>query len=164
MEKYHTIPTFKKYEITRSGVIRKKDSKRVKSQYVGSTGYNMVSLNDENGKSKPRRVHRLIAITFIPNPENKKYINHINGNKLDNRIENLEWCTMAENNQHGFETGLINNTGVNNGRAKLNPEKVKNIKHLLSDSNLSQQKIADIHNVSRSCILKIHLGKTWQHV
>ena len=164
MEKYHTIPTFKKYEITKDGVIRKKDSKRIKSQYVGSTGYSMVSLNNDNGISKPRRVHRLIAKTFISNPENKKYINHINGDKLDNRIENLEWCTMTENNQHGFKTGLINNTGTNNGMSILNPEKVKEIKRMLDEAVLSQQKIADKFGVSRSCILKINLGKTWAHI
>jgi len=163
MENFKTIPTFKKYEITRGGVIRKKDSKRVKSQYIGSTGYYMVSLNDDKGKSKPRRVHRLLAITFIPNHKGCKYINHKDGNKLNNDIPNLEWCTMYENNKHAFDSGLIDNTGVNNGMSKLNPEKVKEIKKLLSNSDLSQMQISKMYGVSRSCILKIHLGKTWKH-
>jgi DNA-binding NarL/FixJ family response regulator len=128
----------------------------------GSTGYYMVGLS-HNNKSNPKRVHRLIANAFIPNPNNKPQINHINGIKTDNSILNLEWCNHSENMEHAFRIGLANNTGEKNGMSKLNSSKVLEIKTMLVNG-LSQQKIANKFNVSRSCILKIHLGKTWVHI
>ncbi|MBP3931432.1 MAG: NUMOD4 motif-containing HNH endonuclease [Peptostreptococcaceae bacterium] len=68
-------------------------------------GYLKVSLY-KNGKSKGIKIHRLVAITFIPNPKNKTDINHINGIKSDNRVENLEWCTKGENLKHAYDIGL----------------------------------------------------------
>lgn len=69
-------------------------------------GYKIVALW-KNGEGKTRRVHRLIAVAFIPNPKNKPHINHLNGIVVDNRIENLEWCTHFENMQHAWRNGFI---------------------------------------------------------
>ncbi len=68
-------------------------------------GYLQVTLFDA-GRRKCALVHRLVAETFIPNPENKQTVNHKNGNKHDNAVENLEWATSAENNEHAVNTGL----------------------------------------------------------
>lgn len=159
---FSKIKGHERYEISKCGVIRNCKNLKIKSQYVGSTGYYMVSFS-YNNKSKPKRVHRLLADAFIANPKNKPQVNHINGIKTDNSLVNLEWCTPKENMDHAFKTGLANNTGVNNGMSKLNPTRVKSIKHALIKGE-SQQKIADRFGVSRSCILKIHLKKTWKHV
>ena len=66
-----------------------------------STGYMYVGLG-KNHKTHPKLVHRLVAETFIPNPENKREVNHKNGNRSDNRVENLEWCTRSENQIHSY--------------------------------------------------------------
>ena len=68
---------------------------------VNNRGYRSVSLN-----KKTKMVHRLVAEAFCPNPMNKPYVNHIDGNKQNNHYSNLEWCTTAENNQHARLTGL----------------------------------------------------------
>ena len=72
---------------------------------ISERGYCITVLSKE-AKSKKCFIHRLIAQAFIPNPENKLEINHINGIRHDNRIENLEWCTRKENMVHAFSTGL----------------------------------------------------------
>lgn len=72
---------------------------RIKPCVENRYGYYQVTLSKE-AKSRTLRVHRLVALAFIPNPDNKPYINHIDGNKKNNRVSNLEWCTASENNWH----------------------------------------------------------------
>lgn len=78
-------------------------------------GYKVVTLtNKENRKSIP--VHRLVALAYLPNPDGKKEINHIDGNKLNNNVENLEWSTAKENQLHKWKTGLAYTKRDSHGR------------------------------------------------
>jgi hypothetical protein len=82
--------------------------REVQPVYDKSCGYMIVTLTDaKENYRKNKRVHRLLAEAFIPNPENKAHVNHIDGNKLNIALENLEWATPAENTTHAKETGLL---------------------------------------------------------
>lgn len=81
----------------------------------------------KNGKAKMHYIHILVAKTFIPNPENKPEVNHISGDKTDNRVDNLAWVTPSENKRHAVEMGLVSR-GCDNGNSKLTADQVREIR------------------------------------
>lgn len=91
-------------------------------------------------------------------------VNHKDGNKLNNKLSNLEWTDHLGNMKHAFKTGLVNNTGTNNGMCKLNEDQVRLIKKRLSEG-ISQYKIAkEIGGISRSAVMNIKNRGQWSHV
>lgn len=107
---------------------------------------------------KMRALHRILAIHFIPNPQNKKFVNHKDGDKFNCDIDNLEWATSSENQIHSFASGLSKaRKGVENNMTKLSETEVIEIfGSVLSISGLSKK-----HNVHKTCIAFIKSGKTW---
>lgn len=96
------IPNFNNYYINKDGQVAKivNDKIRLLNDRTNAYGYRRVSMVNDQGERKDRYVHSILAKTFIPNPENKPQVNHINGNKADNKLENLEWVTSGENRAH----------------------------------------------------------------
>jgi len=124
--------------------------KVLKPGYNKKRGYYHVVLWPGN---KTYRVHTLVLTAFDKSKPYKMGCNHKNGIKTDNRFENLEWTTQSQNLKHAFRLGLSKQT-----RKKLNLNNIYKIKEFLKDGT-TQQKIADMFNVSQSIISKINLGK-----
>ena len=93
------------YTISIDGTVINTKTNIIKKAWLGKNGYYHVDLYDSN-KSTKIAVHRLLAIHFIPNPDNKRTVNHIDGNKQNNCLTNLEWATDSENIQHAYDTNL----------------------------------------------------------
>ena len=97
------------YSISNTGIVRSDRYNRVlkSNNYNTRTGKNDGYANLAI-KGKNYKIHRLLALTFIPNPENKECVNHIDGDKTNNSLDNLEWCTYKENMEHARDEGLLN--------------------------------------------------------
>lgn len=105
-------------------------------------------------------IHRLVALSFIPNPENKPTVNHKNGIKNDNKLENLEWATFKEQINHADSTGLRDINGENHKRSKLKEADIIDIR----TSEDHWKILAEKYSVNKSCIFKIRARIAWRHI
>jgi predicted XRE-type DNA-binding protein len=129
------------------------------------TGYHAVNLYG-NGYRK-FKVHRIVALHFIPNPENKPMINHINNIRTDNRVENLEWCTHQENMDHAVKMNLIKpftSKGEKSWNSFLTNDIVLKIRQVYSEGKLNQREIAKLFNIKYKHVNKIVRRHIWQHI
>lgn len=92
------------FAVSKCGKILGKSRRILKTKSQGN--YSILSYQAANKKIRHKYVHRLVAEVFIENPNNLPYINHINGNKMDNHVDNLEWCSPVENSNHAIKLGL----------------------------------------------------------
>lgn len=129
---------------------------------ISNFGYARVGLCDGYSQ-KFRFVHRLVAFAFIPNPDNKPYINHIDGNKLNNCIENLEWVTAKENKDHASKNGFVAN-GIRNTNCALTENQVRDIRDKYKKRIYPSTRLSKEYSVSHSTILNIVKNKTWDHL
>lgn len=112
MEVWKDIDGFEgKYMVSNLGNVKSLNYKRTGREKLlkpveTANGYCGVNLRSETSHKHLVNVHRIVGRAFVPNPENKPQINHINGDKRDNRAENLEWCTASENQIHSVDNGL----------------------------------------------------------
>lgn len=105
MERWQDIEGYDNYEVSTHGRIRNKRLGIIMRTHGNRGGYEQLCLT-QNGNRRTCKVHRLVAETFIPNPDNLPQVNHIDGDKWNNNIDNLEWCTPQQNMQHAIESGL----------------------------------------------------------
>lgn len=135
---------------------------KIKELQIGTTGYYVLRLN-LNGKGRNYKVHRLVATAFLANELCLKFINHKDGNKLNNNFTNLEWCTPLHNNLHALKTGLkIMPSGSHVNTAVLSPNQVKEIR--AKKGIITEREIAKSYNCSKSAIHAILSGKSWKHI
>lgn len=153
------------YYAIEDGNIYSEYSKKMLSKQLDKDGYEKVCLVSKDGRHR-YSVHRLILETFNP-VENmlELQVNHIDGNKRNNSLKNLEWATCKENIKHACDTGLRHNqTGENNNATKLTEDNVKEIIKLLLEKKLTQKEIGKIYNVSEDVVGAIKNKRNWTHL
>lgn len=116
-----------------------------------------------NGKRTTLEIHRLVALAFVKNPFKKPHVNHIDGNKQNNKSSNLEWVTPKENTYHGIKNGLIRVVGEDNPSSILKEKQIPIIKSLYL-SGVSSENIGNMFKVHRRTISDVVNNKTWKHI
>ncbi len=169
------------YQVSNTGNVRSLDrlittnrhsytrkGKDCKLSLNSTTGYLTVGFTVDN-KTITKKAHSLVALAFIPNPENKPCINHIDGNKLNNNDWNLEWCTYSENSKHAHSLGLnpsfmenrMSGAGEENPAAILTQIQVDEIRSKYIPYKYPSRKLAEEYGVSCSCITHILNNTSW---
>lgn len=155
---YGRIKALPKIVVYSNGRIYKYEEKILAPNY--SLGYRTVSLVKNKIKST-HDIHRLVCKLFVPNPDNKPFVNHVDGNRSNNFYKNLEWATNSENQLHAYnQLGRIAVWGESNGQSKLTAEDVKEIRKLRTEG-MTMKQIALRYGVCNESIRKIVTGKTW---
>lgn len=139
----------------------KKNKEKIIKPSITNGNYYRLNLKKTNN-TKSFSIHRLVALHFIPNPENKPQVNHKDGDKLNNNYTNLEWVTSKENIKHAILNGLFTNKkGIEHNKSKLNEKQVLEIRQNKID------KLKDLslkYNISISVISKIKKNQLWKHI
>lgn len=149
------------YQISDHGRVKSLRTKKILKPFINHKGYYSVDLRVD-GKRKTMKTSRLVAVHFLGLQEGKE-VNHINGDKFDNFLDNLEWVTHRENCIHKVRV-LKKQIGSDSGMAKLNEVQVSEIKALLAADRMPKKRIAEMFDISIYTINDIKAGRTWRHV
>lgn len=152
------------FSVSSIGQIKNNKTNRILKPTINPTGYYFVIVRPygRNGGCKAFRVHREVAKAFIPNEENKPTVNHIDGDKLNNSVKNLEWATHKEQVIHAHANNLTNPPkGSNCKLSRLTDEQVTEI---LDNPHIRNIDFARRFNIDRSAISKVRSGKNWKHL
>ena len=150
------------YHVSNRGRVKSfQNGERMLSPWPVAKGYLMVELRD-NGKRSGRTVHRLVAEAFLERPSESHEVNHLDGDKTNNHLSNLEWVTTQENRDHAVATGL-HTCGEETCTAKLTADEVREIRHRYSEGTY-QRVLAEEFGVSRSHVSDIVNHKKWRHL
>ena len=157
MEEFRDLKGFENYQISNLGrIYSKKRRTCLKVKRLGNSGYYQVRLS-KDGSYVYKNLHRLIAETFIPNPNNLRTVNHINGNKLDNRISNLEWADDSTQQHHAYLTGLKHST-----QHILSEQEILEVYKKYFENNQSIYSLAKEYNTREQQIAKLVKGQRHQ--
>lgn len=134
----------------------------IKHHYTGN-GYPTVTLYKE-GKGIKNYCHRLVAQAFLDNPHGKRTVNHKNGVRTDNRLENLEWMSYSENIRHAIDTGLnVPRKGSQFTNTRFSEPDVFLLKKMMK-AGISIQKLSPIYGVKDYVLANIRAGRRWKHI
>lgn len=163
MEQWVPIAGMEDYAISSLGNYKRiKPFERIRKSSPNSDGYPRAMITI-NGKQKHLSIHRLVAKAFIANPENKLEVNHIDFDRTNNDVDNLEWCTRSENIAHTVaHNRQTSSLGVKNPRAILNEVQVINIRHMKGSAKTTE--IAKLYGVSKETIKDIFKRRSWRHI
>jgi hypothetical protein len=158
------VKNFPKYEVNELCDVRNKKTGKFRIPVKRKDGYFQLKLMTSNTEFKMMLLHRILAEAWIDNPEFKPYMNHKNGIRSDNRLENLEWCTPGENMVHAFRViKTKSSVGVKNSRAILTPKEVKAIR-MVRDTPATKRILAIKYGVAESTVNNIMKHRIWKHI
>ena len=160
------------FSVSNTGEVFSKRTNKILKQHTKRNGYKTIAtkIGGRNGKSLCFKVHRLVATAFIPNPESKPYVNHIDGDPGNNNLKNLEWCTASENTIHAINFGLSNIDHIlqlNKRKRKLSPDQVIFIREnskLPKHERLTTSDLSNIFNINRATIDRILNNKGYKDI
>ena len=168
---YPNIPDkLNRFEISNYGRLKNVSTQHIYKPNILNSGYCSVRTTLGSRSNKIHiLIHKAVAYTFLSNPNNLSEVNHKDGNKINNCVGNLEWCTSHENQQHKYDTGLFNKeliSGINNHSSKLTAKDIKYIrKHYIKGSReFGSRALSKKFFVSHQTILSILNYRTWRGV